>query len=285
MKLSAIMQVYNEERCLPYSLGSILPYIDECIILDGSEQGLSTDGSFAIIDRFIAIYPGLITYVSGDYRRDDGAWDDTKQTNEGFARVTGDFVMRTHADIVYERASMVMLRDIVELFPHKRYFYCPLLEFFWDTDHIMLPSVLLPESSLLRPMCGDVAVLSMSTDPHFEDLGTYRRSSLCATIDWNSDPIFMPHVRRFHYSHVKPFKDEVEKIVRYIKRGDYEAQGMELQQAGEKAIWDWAIEHVESYGDHPNLREYAGVYPEEAEPLRSMKTLDGYSEFIDEYRR
>lgn len=284
MKLSVIMEVYNEELCLPYSLGSLLPYVDECIIVDGSENGPSTDSTQAIVDQFAGNYPGIIIYVSGEFVRDDGAWDDTAQSNMAFGMVTGDFVMRTHADIIYERRSMVMLRQIVEKHLDKRYFYCPLLEFFYDTDHIMLPSHLKVESSLLRPMCGDVAVIAMSANPHFEDLGEHRRSSLCATIDWKNDLIYMPHVRRFHYSHVKPFKEEVAKIVKYIKRGDFETAGADLLALGEQSVWDWAIKYVENYKDHPQLRQYAGVYPREAEALRSMNTMIGHDEFMGNYK-
>lgn len=278
MKLSMIVEVYNEERCLPYCLKSMLPYVDECIIIDGSENGPSTDKTPEIISIFKNIYPEKIISLFGTFRRDDGAWDDTAQSNKAFSLVTGDFVMRTHADIVFE--NMEHLRDIVEKFPEKKVFYCPLIEFFYDTKHIRLYGNNI-EPSLPVPITGDVPVIAMSLNPRFEDIGKYRRSSLQANGFGREDILYMPDVKRFHFGWVKPFKDQVLKHVKYIMRGDHEAGGEELKNQGIKAVFDWAIKHVLSYKDDFSMFDYAGEYPEKvAWDLRNMSVEEGYEEFI-----
>lgn len=276
--ISVIMEVYNEEICLPYSLGGLLPVVDECVVIDGSENGPSTDGSKTIIDGFIKQYPQKVKYISGTFRREDGAWDDTVQSNVGFESVTSDFIMRTHADIVYDVADVQKIRDIVEANQDKAYFYCPLLEFFVDTKHIRLLTMQ-AETCLPRPYCGDVTVIAKTALPLFKDLGDFRRSSLTASVDWNKDIVYMPHVKRFHYGWVKPFQDQVLKHVRYIKRGDHEDHGAELIKQGRKAIFDYAIGMVFDCLKSSQVYRYAGEYPVIAEPLRDMKIETGYQDF------
>lgn len=283
MKLSMIVETYNEEQCLSCCLKSMLPYVDKCVIIDGSENGPSTDKTPQIINVFKSIYPEKIISLSGVFRRDDGAWDDTAQSNKAFSLVTGDFVMRTHADIVFD--NMEHLRDIVEWFPEKKVFYCPTIEFFCDTEHIRLYGNTI-EPLLPTPITGDVPVIAMSINPHFEDIGEYRRSSLQANSSFSSkDILYMPDVRRFHFAWVKPFKDQVLKHVRYIMRGDHEAGGEELKAKGKEAVFDWAIKHVLNYKDDPSLFDYAGEYPEKvAWELRNMNVMEGYEEFMEWYR-
>lgn len=283
--LSMVLEVYNEEKCLPYCLDSTLPFVDEAIIIHGSENGLSTDRTMEIINEAIRKYPEKIKYVEGVFKRDDGAWDDTAQSNEGFKRVTSKFVMRTHADIIYD--NMAQLRDIVEYFQDtKKVFYCPMIEFFYDTKHIRLGAGTLSERLLPRPMIGDLPVISMELNPHFEDIGEYRRSSLILeNFNFQRDALlYMPHVKRFHFGWVKPFKDQVLKHVRYIMRGDHEAEGEKLKSKGEKAVFSWAIEHVLSYKNDPSMFSYGGEYPAIIEPLRDMTSMEGYDDFMEWYR-
>jgi len=278
-----VVEVYNEEKFLPFCLVPMLPCIDECIIVDGSENGPSTDNTAAIVSDFKAKYPEKITYIRGTYRRDDGAWDDTAQNNEAFKHVTGKFVMRTHADIIYDYQDMEFIRKTVERFPDKKIFYCPMVEFFYDTKHIRLYPDSKYEELFARPIVGDVPVISMELKPHFEDIGEYRRSGLQADGFTHRDTIYMPHVRRFHYGWVKPFKEQVLKHVKYINRGDHGEHGAKLKAKGEGAVFVWARQHVLSYETDPSKFPYAGEYPETAEPLRDMTSMDGYKEFMEEY--
>lgn len=286
MKLiSMIVEVYNEEKLLPYCLKSMLPFVDECIIIDGSENGPSTDDTSKIVMTYQRQYVDKIIYHSGTFQRDDGAWDDTSQSNKGFELATGKYIMRTHADIVYDYSDMADLRAIVYQYQdYHKVFYCPLIEFFYDVNHIRLyPHSL--EELLPRPLVGDVPVIAKSIHPHFEDVGPYRRSGLQSSGFGMDDIIYMPHVKRFHFAWVKPFKDQVLKHVRYIKRGDHEVHGEELKLQGEKAIFDWAIKHVLSYSSDPGMFPYAGEYPAFCLPLVGMTSMDGYEEFMSWYQQ
>lgn len=279
MRLSALMQVYNEELCLPCSLGTLVPIVDELIIIDGSENGPSTDNSSAIINSFMAKYPDKIVYLSGTYSR-DGVWDEASQVNEGYGCVTGDFVMRTHADIIYDTEDLVMVREIIDRHPDSKYFYAPYLEFYCDTDHVILSSYLANESCLPRDSCGDVVAVAMSLEPHFEDFGEYGRSALIAAVDWVQDIIYMPHVKRFHYAYVKSFEKQVEKLVKYIMNGECGQLGEELKALGSKEVLGYAIEQVDAYAEHPGKYPFAGKHPKAGEPLREMTIGDGREEFV-----
>lgn len=282
--LSMIVEVYNEEKLLPYCLMSMLPHVDECIIIDGSENGPSTDNTPEIVMDYQRQYFDKIIYYSGIFRRNDGAWDDTTQSNKGFELAAGKFIIRTHADIVYDYSDLANLRRIVYQYQDYKVFYCPLIEFFYDVNHIRLyPHSL--EGLLPRPLVGDVPIIAKAIDPHFEDVGPYRRSGLQSSGFGMKDIIYMPHVKRFHFGWVKPFKDQVFKHVRYIKRGDHEAQGEELKLQGEKAIFAWAIKHTLSYASDLSMFPYAGEYPAFCLPLIGMTSMDGYEEFLVWYQQ
>jgi glycosyltransferase involved in cell wall biosynthesis len=286
VEISALMQVHNEEKCLPCSLAGLLPAVDELIVIDGSDVGTSTDRSEEVISDFSRRYPGKIRVFSGQrnagifVRADDGVWDEPKQINIGYDEASYEYIMRTHADIIYDTDDVMMIRDIIERYPDKKYFYCPHIEFCCDTNHILLSSHVAAEECLPRHLCGDVAVISKRTNPRFEFLGNYRRAALTADIDWRKDIIFMPHVKRFHYAYVKPFKDQVLKVVKYIKKGDWEADGVALLESGEAAIYKRAVEFVLGFQSSPHKYDYAGLYPKAGEPLRDMKMSDGQEEFM-----
>lgn len=279
MKLSVILPVYNEERILPFALETMLPYVDQCIIIDGSEEGPSTDGTTSVIHKFMGDYPGVIEYLQGIFRTEDGALDDTANSNLGFEHADGDFIMRTHADIVYEHEDMEKILDALVSYPQKRYFYCPMIQFCWDTQHVLLPSVLKAEDCLHRDMCGDVVVLSRDTNPRFEQIGKWSRSSLVTDpIDWFNDTLLLHGVNRYHFGWVKPFQAQVDKILCYIAKGDYEEEGERLQAMEGQDLQAWASERVLEYSPvtHPQVFPYYGPFPKHAAALRDMRMLEGY---------
>ena len=286
IKLSALMQVYNEEICLPASLGGILPAVDQCVIVDGNEFGPSTDKSKQIIDGFIEQYPGKITYIADAFCKEGDQWDNTMQNNIGLQAVTGDFVFRTHGDMVYDTEAALQIRDIVERFPDKRYFYCPMIDFYVDTYHILLTACMEQERILPRPTCQNAVVFSMAGEPRYVDASygdKWVRSGLHLELDWNKDIQYMPHVKRFHYANVKPFKYQIAKMIRNTKKGDFQAFGDELRGRGEKAMYSWAIEQVLAYPQNSSIRPYAGQYPAIGDDLRPLTYLDGYDEFMSWY--
>jgi len=284
MKFSALIHVFNEELCLPYSLGGLLPIVDECVIVEGSEVGPSTDGTKAIIEKFQQQYGDKIIYISGTYNR-DGEWDNTTQNNEGLSHITGDFVMRTHGDLVYDTEEVANIRSIVEKHSDKRLFYCPMIDFFVDTDHIYLSCKVQPEDKLHREICGDIAVFSMKDNPRYTDyaVGKWVKSGLHLNLDWSKDTLYMPHIKRFHYASVKPFKYQVAKNVRNVMKSDMMEFGDELKAKGIKAIYDWAIDQVKTSMIVTNGTEYAGTYPVVGESIRHITAMDGYDEFMELY--
>ena len=285
MKFSALIHVFNEELCLPYSLGGLLPVVDECIIVDGSEVGISTDGTKAIIENFQKQYGDKITYLSGTYNR-DGSWDNTAQNNVGLSHVTGDFVMRTHGDLVYDVEDVANIREIVEKYSYKKLFYCPMIDFFVDTNNHLLSSRVEPETKLRREICGDAVAYSMESNPRYVDYiykEKWVKSGIAWNLNWDKDILYLPHIKRFHYASVKPFKYQIAKYVRNVIKSDMQELGDELKAKGRKAIFDWAIDQVKTTLILTNGTEYAGEYPIISEPIRHITAMDGYDEFMDWY--
>lgn len=285
MKLSAVMNVYNEELCLPYCLDSLLPVLDELILVDGSEDGPSSDSTQAIIDTLSAEYPDKIRYFSGTFRKPDGSWDAASQWNVGLQQITGDFVMCTAADIIYDYEDAVLARQIVELFPEKTYFYAPFLEFFVDTEHIIMQDAMTKEPALPRPLCGHAVWVASSLGIYSFDNTEYNKEAFATRegIDWKRDVIFMPHVKRFHFAYVKSFPFQVAKIVKYVLRGEHGPIGAEVRARGKEAIYNYAVDFAKGFANSPPRIPYTGMYPKVAEPLRSMTAMDGYEEFMEWY--
>lgn len=283
MKFSVLMQVWNEELCLPCALAGLLPVVDEIVISNGGPHGPSTDGTKAIIVSAIDSYPDKIVYLEGTYLREDGAWDEARQVNEGIAHITGDYMMRTAADIIFDEADVVMIRDIIERFPDKRFFYSPLIDFGGDTDHIILQGHMAVEEALPREIVqADGCIWSMASNPHAAEVGERKLYGMVADIDWEQDILYMPHVRRFHYGYVKPFEWLVTKYIRLINAKHHDGWA-ELQEAGEQAMYAEAINWARNLKDTLPLQPYTGEYPVNGEPLRSMDTMDGHDKFMQSY--
>lgn len=282
MKLSAVIAVYNEELCLPCCLASLLPVLDEVILVDGSPEGPSTDRSKSIIESFSAQHPGKVVYISGAFRNSAGGWDSPAQWNQGLELATGDFIMRTAADIIYDYEDVVMVSEIVDSFPEKKYFYAPYLEFIGDTRHIYMQDTMRKEPALPRPLCAVSVIVARSLGLYCIDDNGKEAATTKQAINWKTDILFMPHVKRFHFGAVKPFKYQVTKIVKYIQRGEYGDKGTELLVKGQEAVYEYAITAAKGIGNTFFRMPYTGIYPKVAEPIRNMTSMDGYEEFISE---
>ena len=284
MRFSVLMQVYNEEICLPCSLQGILPVVDEIVIIDGGPHGPSNDRTKSIVDEYASKYPGKVNYLSGTYIREDGAWDETRQVNEGIARITGDYVMRTAADIIFDEDEVASVREIIERFPEKKFFYSPLIDFGGDTDHIILQGHMAIEEILPREIVqADGCVWSMASNPHAEEVGERKVYGMVADLDWGAEILYMPHIKRFHYGYVKPFEWLVTKYIRLINAKHHD-NWAELQAAGQAAMLAEAIDWVCNLKNTLPLQPYAGTYPKNGEPLRGMDVMNGYEEFMDTYK-
>lgn len=271
MKLSMLMPVYNEGMLLHYSLETTLPYVDEAIIVNGSQFGPSTDNTKEIIDSFPS---EKIKYFEGTFVTDDGCWDEAAQRNLGLSKVTGDFLMPHCGDMIYDKIDMERMRNAVESFPDKSIFYCMFIEFFCDINHIRL----YPGSSWFPvPMVGDIPILSMKLDPYYEN-GPQLRIGEVAT----SDFVYVHSAVRFHYGWVKPFSDQVAKHVRNITMRQWKEFSDELLAKGEKAIYAWAINHVLEYDRMDCKHVFVGKQPQVLDN-QHFSYLVGLEESLDKY--
>lgn len=287
VKLSALVQVYNEELCMGCCLAGLLPVVDECVIVNGGPQGPSTDSSLDVIKAAMLEHPGKIKYLEGTFRQEDGQWDHTGQNNLALDNVEGDFVIRAHADLIYSIEDVARAREAITRFPNKNYFYAPMIDFYCDTDHILLPSFMEPEKQLGRPQCGDPVAISMRSKPrymNYEYEPGHFKSGMNISLDWVHDTVYLPHVSRYHFAFVKPFNYQVYKMMRNLMRGQYSKLGDELKQKPESEIYKWIIDQVLKYEAHPGRQVYAGEYPAIAEPIRGMTSMDGYDEFMTWYK-
>ena len=111
MRISVVMPVYNESRMIEESLRRVLerPEPDEIIVIDDG----STDGTRAIIERFIASRPGgrpSARLILKDVNEGKGA-----ALRAGFAASTGDVVIIQDADLEYDpRDYPAILGPIVD---------------------------------------------------------------------------------------------------------------------------------------------------------------------------
>jgi glycosyltransferase involved in cell wall biosynthesis len=282
MKLTALMQVYNEELCLYASLMGLLPVVDELVIIDGGADGPSTDGSKRIIDAFARSYPRKIVYLFGQYIRDDGAWDEPAQVNDGIAAVTGDYLMRTHADMVFDTEQLRQLRAIIERFPDKKYFYAPLIDFGIDTEHMILQGRLDIEPALRREICHpDSVAVAMAANPRAIEIGEHRQFGVIADVDFDTEALYLPHFRRYHYSYCKPMPLLVDKYVRCVAKNDFGEVGERLKKEGREATIAEAVKWVRELPKTLPVHPYTGDYPENGAGLRGMNVMEGSEQFAD----
>lgn len=271
--LSALLCIYNEELMLRACLSNLVKFVDEIIIVDGSPKGASNDGSKAIIDEFMQNHL-MIKYFSGTFAYEDGAWDEPSQINFGLEQVTKGYVMRTHPDIIYDPNDMEFLRQAMA--DGKKYIYCTQVDFWGDTSHILLYRNSSIEDALLHQAVIDPLAVSMNCGFHAVSNGELRQFGMVADIDYSTDIQYLPHIKKYHFGFLKPFKEQVEKYVCYAKRGD---MGLEKQTYSQKELYEFAIEFVLNNYKTEKMKYY-GYYPDDAMPFKNTSYMDGYDEFM-----
>lgn len=275
MKLSLVFNVYNEAHFLGH-LETILPHVDETIIIEGGAIGPSTDTTVDILKEYQKTFP--IKLLRGTFRRDDdGGYKQEEMKNIALDKVTGDFIIFHHADIVYDAEAIVRMREYIEQFPDKALFFAPMLELFFDMKHIRLYKFE-KEGMLYRPLCGDVPLVSMAYRPHFrmlKSIGMHLQES------WTPyDTMLMPNMQRYHLCFVAPFPNQVEKHVRRITQRDWGDLGEELLLSGYEAVFKTALEHVEGYATDPCQFDFYGELPDTLKD-KDYSAFDGREEFYD----
>lgn len=277
MKLSLLLNVYNEADILAY-LDIVLKYVDEAIITEGSAIGISNDSTGDIIKGYQQKYP-YITFSQGEYVREDGGWAQAVSKNLMLQKVTGDYIMLHHTDLIYDEGDMIKLREAIEKFPQKAVYYTPMREFYYDMQHICL--YCWPFEYLLwRPLIGDVPAFARRTDPIY-----YDRTIALSLRQWRDphEALFLPDVRRWHLGYVRPFPRSVEKRLNDIANRDW-GNSNELINQGFEAMLQAAIGCVEGYKNGISMFDYCGDYPKILEGRR-FSVNDDREKFYDEIER
>lgn len=276
MLISVLMPVYNEERFLPYALNSIIDWVDEIVIVDGNEDGPSTDGTKAIINQFAERHPKKIVYASGTYRLPDGRWDAAQQRNDGLALINSKFVMVMDADEVYD-SSCRNIRSAMARHPDAQVIYHNFIEFFCDTLHIRLG----PDLPYPAAKAGNTAIISMDLNPRFEyptdDLLIGGTPHFDATAV--NSYLYLHDTTRYHFGWVRPFREQVRRHVRNVEFGGWKEHGEQLLKRGESAVYGWAIRHVLEYREMDCCFRFAGCNPTQ----RYFSCYEGYDEAIKEF--
>ena len=277
MKLSLLLNVYNEADILEY-LDVVLRYVDQAIITEGSSIGISNDGSGDMLREYQKKYPHLMLF-HGEYVREDGGWAQAVSKNLMLLEVTGDYIMLHHTDLIYDEGDMIKLREAIDKFPQKAVYYTPMREFFYDMQHIRLYHWPL-EGMLPRPLIGDVPAFAVRTDPIY-----YDPNIALSLREWRDihEGLFLPDVRRWHLGFVRPFPRSVEKRLNDIANRDW-GNSNEIINKGFEAMFQAAVDHVESYKTDGSMFDYCGDYPLTLQGRRFAVT-DDREKFYDEIER
>ena len=276
----AELNVYNEVLFLDCCLEGLLRDIDECVIVNGGFAGPSNDGSFEIIEKYMKMYPDKIKYFEGTWTNPDGTWNETSQVNFGFSHITTDFVIRTQCDVIFDYGAIHKIKEALQRFPQKKLFYAQEIDFFLDTDHILLYEFPI-ENNMPHPASIDPVALAMDAKPTALHIGEARRFGVVMgdgeigreNIQWVAD------IRKYHFGYIRPIKPTFFDVLALMKCGN-------LLPLDEMAILDnegyyrRALKHVLDYKVTGHY-DYCGYFPEIALPLKGMSLLDGYEEFME----
>ncbi|KKN62400.1 hypothetical protein LCGC14_0511960 [marine sediment metagenome] len=278
MKLSMLLPIYNESQFLTQNLTTVLPFVDEAIIVDGSPFGPSNDGTDKIIETFKEEYPGKIEYLKGTFELEEGVWDESAQRNLGLTKVSGDFLMPHCGDMIYDIDDIAQMRNSLEKYSDRKIFFCFFLEFFCDTEHLRLYQDKSHFNAWFPcPVIGDIPIFSMDLDPIYQDGPQLKIKQVKS-----SDFVYVHRAVRHHYGWVSPFRKQVEKHIRNVKLRQWGEIGDELLAQGEEVICAWAFRHVLSYESMDCKFPFTGNQPAiMKEKKRSY--LEGYDEVIKEY--
>lgn len=256
MKISMLLPLYNEEQFLYYSLENTLRFVDECIIVDGSQWGPSTDDTQNIIDEFDRLYPGKINYSSGTFALPDGAWDESAHRNLGLSKVTGNILMPHCGDMIYTAEDMGRMVDALDRYRDKRIIMCPFIEFWLDQKHIRMYGGHAMEAWYPVPAISDIPFLSMDLIEKYVDgphLPIHNKRQ--------EDFLYVPYAYRYHYGWITGFDCQVKKQIRNMTMGAWGETGEPILATGEQGVAKWAINHVLGYANEPCSFDYCGKPP------------------------
>lgn len=255
-KVSMLLPVYNEEMFLFHALNAPMQFIDQVVVVDGGPFGPSTDRTKEIVDMYDHQYPGIITYLSGTFVLEDGAWDESAQRNLGMAKIDNDILMPHCGDMIYSVPDMRMMVRAINNFPERKIFYCPFIEFWMDTKNIRLYRGFAMEEGFVAPAISDINFLDMSL------FNTYKDGPHMALKEFvQTDFMYIPYAFRYHYGWLSGFDVQVRKQFRRMKMGAWQGSEQDVSAQGDGAIVKWAINHVLDYPNMGCAFPYQGYVP------------------------
>lgn len=231
MKISMIMPVYNEEKLLPYHLELAVPFVDEIILVDGSPTGPSTDGTKDLIKKY-----DNVVRLEGKFELPNrkGGWDKASQLRMGVEKATGDVLIITSCDNVFENYETLCFT--IKKHPEGKVFYYFLTEFFIDCSHVRM--IVTSDFPMPQIGCGIFQKRLFTTKEH-----TWFAKSLVESGDY----VFLQDIKKYHYGWVADFDKQVAKHIRNVKNGGWLEYGEKILASGEQTLETWAITHVLSY--------------------------------------
>lgn len=267
-KISVIIPVYNEELFLESCIKNIYDFVDEIIVIDGSEHGESTDNTESIIKSF----GNKIIYIHGKYSTQTGGWDSNEQKNCGIANASGDILVFYSADMFIDKPEIYfnILRDD----PDFLVYFCPTIEFWMDMNNMRLYS----ESTLLSipSTVLEISGIKRTLSPSFEGFTLKTKD---ASLD---DRLLIPNITKYHLGWIRPFRQQVNKHIRNVKQGRWGKHGDDLLQSTQK-LEQWAISHVLSYKQVGHIPCHIEL-PEILKDFAKINYNVGMEEIIDEYK-
>lgn len=253
----ACILVYNEEHTLPIALGQIIEDVPKIVIINGSPDGPSTDGTKAIIESFQQKYPGKIVYAEGTYGTH--TWEtnwDRLQRNEYLKYLQpGDWLWQVDCDEWYKKDDVKKIIERVNILPEDAvlvYFSC--VHFSRDAHHRVPAPHGYREHRFTKFQKGG----------HYADNSTHLFAADGDLMALNGSEHEWYDIIRYHYAWAGPWWYVKRKIAKFVKRG--EERGYDISKYDE-----W-----EDPRKAPQLEalalevEYTGDYPElMAEALRN----------------
>lgn len=256
-KLSVIIPVNNEEDIIAQCLCRIEHYVDEIVIIDGSPNGASTDGTIDILHRF-----EKVKYLSKQYARGQ-AWDREAQLQDGLKACTSDYCMFISADMMVE--DMGIVRDTFDA-GKIDFLYVGMINFWYDIQHVRSDPDIINWRLLVFPVKYGKEYISK---------GKIKLPNKSRTVNVVSSMIY-------HLGWIRPFASQVAKHIRHVYNGSWGETGFKLMQLGEDAIEAWAIHHVLNYNIEDGS-EIAGVPASLTEVFAEWSYKTGLEDFQKVY--
>lgn len=273
-KISMLLPVYNEAQFLREALRNTMPLVDEAIIIDGSPWGASTDDTANIIDDFDRLYPGKINYSSGKFALENGAWDESAHRNLALSKVTGNILMPHCGDMIYTAEDMAKMVAAIDAYRDKKIFYCFMVEFWLDQEHIRMYKGHAMEAWYPVLAISDIPFMAIGMVEEY-----YAGPKMKLKQDKDEDFLFVPGAFRYHYGWITGFDFQVRKHIRNMTMGAWEAAGEDILASGEAGIAKWAINHVLAYDKTKCSYSYCGHKP----LWGNYSYMSRYDETIVEY--